>query len=61
MTRKKGTVEFDRKKQSPLNERLGSSLKLSRNRRNILTLKWVLLVLLALWATWILARAFFAW
>lgn len=61
MTRKKGTVEFDRKKRSPLNERLGSSLKLSRNRRNILALKWVLLVLLALWATWTLARAFFAW
>lgn len=59
MTRKKATVDFERKKQSPLNDRLGSSLKLGRNRRNFLTLKWVLLVLLALWATWILVRAVF--
>ena len=60
MTRKKTTVEFERKKQRPLNDRLGSSLKLGRNRRNVFNLKWVLLVLLALWTTWILARAVFA-
>lgn len=60
MTRKKVTVDFEIKKQIPLNDRLGRSLKLGRDKRNLLTLKWVLLVLLALWATWILARAIFS-
>lgn len=60
MSRKRGAVDFDRKKQSPLNDRLGRSLRLGRNKRNYLTLKRGVLVLLALWATWILVGAVFA-